>query len=701
MRKLRVCWVIAVSLAACNGGRDKLLADLQSARPEERALAVKKLAEQGKPDDLVLFTRAAKDPVAIVRGEAVAALAASQDQRVVDLLGELLGDPDEGVQAKAAGALAQLKGDKSNAYLVNQYGRRGRATRIAIVHALKAANVPGAMASAVAAEAKSLWDRNLNALTSGALPERVAAAEELGKSGRAEAVTRLLPLIKDSQVILAAAAVRGLGFAGQRHTVGPIADLLKENFPELRDAACESLLRLQDPLALPKLVDVAVEQSAASPQATAAILALPKGPEADKALCRIALDAGEAEALAAGYHMRGRGGCPLEPILERLGKPTTAASGLQALVGLGPTAKAAAPKVLPALASTEVAVRRLALDAVAELGDPAAIPAVQKVLEQELKALEGLRADWIPAALPKELAPGFGGGGHGPSGEEAESRAKRESLLARARELNAQKAADTQKVFVTHRAPAELVDDATAEQLRLLASTVHALGALKAPDAQALLTRFTQDPAPTLRRAAFVGLAKLGGEGTALAAAGLLDEDREVQGAVARALAASSDEGKRAVAALLPRLGGERMRLLDALREHGALPGSADALIAVLRDGGAEAVSAAQLLGALKAKQAAPELIKNLEDPNAVGRRELLLALGQLGDPEGAEVVGRDLYHDSPEVRAAAAEALAGMGSGAQAQPLDALKGDYYRRVRENAGATLAKLGVGGTEPPK
>src|SRR6185436_8589186 len=104
-------------IAACDGSRDKLLADLQSPRSEERAQAVKKLAVQAKPEDVVLFTRAAKDLASIVRGEAAGALGRSQDARVVDLLGELLEDSDEDVQAKAAMALAQFKSDKATSYL--------------------------------------------------------------------------------------------------------------------------------------------------------------------------------------------------------------------------------------------------------------------------------------------------------------------------------------------------------------------------------------------------------------------------------------------------------------------------------------------------------------------------------------------------------------------------------------------------------
>src|SRR5262245_34085345 len=129
---------LALSLTfACNGSRDRLLADLESPQPHERALAVKKLAEQNRSEDLVIFTQKAQDPVSIARAEAASALGKSQDPRVVDLLGDLLGDSDEAVQAKAAMALAEVKNDKAKAYLTSQYGRRGRATRQAIVQALK------------------------------------------------------------------------------------------------------------------------------------------------------------------------------------------------------------------------------------------------------------------------------------------------------------------------------------------------------------------------------------------------------------------------------------------------------------------------------------------------------------------------------------------------------------------------------------
>ncbi|MCC6333050.1 MAG: HEAT repeat domain-containing protein [Myxococcales bacterium] len=114
---------VALAFVGCSSGRDKLIADLQSARPEVRALAVKALAEKGDPDDVGLFTQAARDPVAIVRAEAMIALGKSKDERVVDLLGEALDDADDQVQLKAAAALASFKSAKARSFLTLQHSR--------------------------------------------------------------------------------------------------------------------------------------------------------------------------------------------------------------------------------------------------------------------------------------------------------------------------------------------------------------------------------------------------------------------------------------------------------------------------------------------------------------------------------------------------------------------------------------------------
>ncbi|SES84736.1 HEAT repeat domain-containing protein [Stigmatella erecta] len=687
--------VLTLGLApACQGNRDQLLADLQSPRPEVRAQAVQSLAKQGNADDLVLFTRSAKDMASIVRGEAAEALGGSQDPRVVDLLGELLEDPDESVQGRAAMALSKIKNDKAKAYLTLQYSRRARNTRQIIVQALKSANVPGAMAEAVAAESKAIWERNLLTLHEGSLPERVGAAEELGKSGRPEAITRLLPLVRDSQVILAAAAVRGLGDAGDRRAVAAILPLLDENFPQLREASLTALSKLQDPSAVARLQAVALEKSAVSSLASDALISMPRGPETNAALCTISLEGTLAESLAAGRAMRAHGGCPLEPIAERLSRPAALDSGLQAVAGLGAAAQPLLSRVLPWLASADPHQRRLALEAVTAIGDASAAPAVQKLYEQETQALVPLRQDWVPAPLPLTYAPGFDPSA--PQDEKDSRNTKTSQLFDRVRNLNAQRARETGRVQVQARVPSELYDEVEPQRLEPLAAVLRALGAVKAPGALELLKQYAGDSSVTLRSAALVGLARLGPEGVEVAKGGMFEAERELQKALAQALAEQGEAGQAALVSLLPQFSSEKLVLLDALNRFGAPASASPALQEVVRGGGAEAVLAASILGKLQAKDAVETLIKALEDPAGVARREVLLALGELGDSRAAEGVARDLYHDQPEIRAAAATALQRMGTSAQAEALDALKSDYYRRVREAASAALAKGGTAG-----
>jgi len=612
----------------------------------------------------------------------------------------LLEDSDEDVQGRAAMALSKVKNDKAKAYLTLQYGRRGRATRQVIVQALKNANVPSPMAEVVAAEAKAHWERNLLALSEGVLPERVGAAEELGKSGRPEAVNRLLPLVRDSQVILAAAAVRGLGDAGDKRAVGAIALLLDESFPELREAAITALMKLQDPAAAPRLQAVAVEKSAVSPLAIDAILAFPRSPQTDAALCAVVLDGAPAEALAAGRSMRSRGGCAVDAIGERLARPATAASGLQAVVGLGPAAQPLLGRVTPWLNQPDASLRMLAVEAVAAVGDASVVPVLQKLYEEEVKGLEALRADWVTQPLPERYGPSFDPAtapeprhAHAPGGEDRA--AKHATLLERVKALNATRARESGQTVVQHRTPTELYDDVEPQRLAPLATLLRALGALKAPGALAMLKGYSQDPSVTLRVASLVGLAQLGPEGIEVAKAGLLEPERDLQKALAQALAETGEAGQSVLVDMLPKMGGEKLLVLDALTRGGSVPASASAVLqTVLREGGPEAAFAAALLGRMQAKDAVPTLIKALDEPNSVARRDVLLALGAIGDTQAAEVVARDLFHDLPEIRAAAASALKKIGTPAQAESLEALKGDYFRSVRESAGAALARDGT-------
>lgn len=682
----------AFLLLGCESGRDALLADLQSPRPHERAAAVKKLSDGERPEDLVLFTRAAKDVSGLVREQAVIALGRSHDPRVVDLLGEMLEDTDELVQQQAAKALAEIKNDKAKAYLTLQYARRGRSTRIAIVEALKEANVPGAMASVVAAEAKALWDSHLRAFTEGSLPERVGAAEQLGMSGRAEAVNRLLPLISDSQVVLVAAAVRGLGDAGDRRALPPITKLLDETYPEIREATITALQRLQDASSFPLLQSVALEGSSASTLATQAILASPPLPEVNAALCAIVLRGSVLDAMDAGRTMRSRGGCPLEPIYETL-RGRDPLPALTALRALGSTARESSSRVVTLLSSNDRRVRHAALAALTELGDPASGPAVKKVYELELAELEAARADWVTRELPREYAPGFEPGAKLDSADpRAASQAKQDKLLAMVDDKREQRARDQGKVVLTRMLP-EIVPDVGYEQVLVMSASLRALGALKVEGALEILKTHVEERNAELRNSARVGLALLGPEALPLAVQGLYEPDRKVQADVARALVQQGPEGRAAVAEALPKIAGSTLGVLESLLEVEAPLSLTPVLAKLVISGGPESVVAAHLLGRMKAKDAVDALVKTLDDPNSPARREVLLALGTIGDSRAAEAIARDLSNDLPDIRAAAAEALASVGTPAQLEALDALKGDYYRRVREAAEATLARLG--------
>jgi HEAT repeat protein len=697
--------LLALSLG-CGERREKLIAQLQSPRPEERAAAVRHLAEQKNSEDLVFFTRAAQDLSGTVRAEAATALGTSQDPRVVDLLGALLEDSDEDVQGKAATALAQFPSERSKQYLTSQYARRGRSTRAAIVQALKASNVPGAMATVVAAEAKAIWDRDVRALTDGTLAEQAAAAEELGKSGRSDAVQKLEPLARQGQVILAAAAARGLGDSADPHEVPQVALLLNENSPELREASIEALAKLRDPVALARLTAVALERSAASEAAARAVASLPRTTDSDQSLCQIALEGADAQAFEAGRAMRDRGGCPLPPFLKKLPSVKShahlggsslqnALEALRAVEGLGPSAKDALPQVLGVLADPDVNVRGRAFAAAAAIGDASAAPQIAKAFADEKARIDAVRADWVPNPLPLQYAAGFEPAvtrlaqAPGPDDKQAMRVATLLNAVDATHTLEAQKAG---KVLREVKAPAEIFDDASDVDMVALAHAVRALAALKADGAQAAIAPLAQDPLSSLRTAAFAGLASLGKDGIALAAKGLYDTDRDVQASTAAALVSAGEPGVHAVLDAIGKLLSDRTHLLLAL-EGSPLPSDAvPTLVARLRAGGPESAVAAHLLGEMKAKSAIPELEKVLDDAFAAAHREAIWALGEIGDRSAAEVIGRDLFGENPEIRLAAVEALAKVGGPSQIEAIDALKGDYYRSVRAAADKTLARL---------
>lgn len=672
--------LLLVAFSACSENRDQLLAELQSPRPEIRASALKRLAKNSGENELILFTTAAKDVAGMVRAEAATALGRSQDPRVVDLLGELLADPEERVQTAAAQALAEIDHPKARSYLTMQYARHGRSVRLAIIKALEAADVPHALREVVEAESRTVWDRNIDALESGGVMEQVAAAEAIGRSGRAEGVGRLAELARDRQVILAAAAVRGLAESQDPRVAPAIIPLLDAPSLTLREAASLAMARLRDPGAVKALQAVALQKDAAAPAAVEALLAYAPSPEVDAALCAIALDGVAREARRLARPLRARG-CPLEPIEARLARPEGHESGLQAVRILGPRAQPLREQVLALIDVPEV--RLTAIEAAGALGDPATGERLRAVVEAELKSLEAQREDWVKVA-PEPTAEDR------QAKQEALADNRFAQLMGKVREADAARAHGTEDALL----PDELIADLEPERVHAAITALVALGQSRGEGAEDLIVPLTRDPHAELRSGARLALAHVGTP-SALKLAAEEFRDGGLNGSieVAEAMADAGEAGRETLLASLERAGGNRTALLEALALHPLPKNAAAALIPLLEISTGEAALAATLLGRHGDASAVEPLAKVLADPTTVGRRPLVWALGQLGDVEAAPSVAVELFHDSPEVRVVAAEAIGRMKATDYVPHLTALTKDYDVRVREAATAALAQLG--------
>ncbi len=268
---------------------------------------------------------------------------------------------------------------------------------------------------------------------------------------------------------------------------------------------------------------------------------------------------------------------------------------------------------------------------------------------------------------------------------------KQQDLFRRVQALNEQRAKETNRTLLTSKPPRDIIDDASEDQLKVHASLVEALGRLQVENARALVEPYTQESSPSLRAAAYVALAQLGDDGLKAARPGLIDSERTVQSATADAFAGAGPSGQAMLLETLSQLTGDRSRLLEPLRDVKLTAAAVPMLVELVNEGDAEAGTAALMLGRIGSKAAVEPLLKALSDPTTVARREILLALGQLKDPRALDAVGKDLYGESPDVRAAAAEALQSLGTGRYQDALLALKVDYYLHVREAAMLALGQ----------
>lgn len=681
------CWLLCVALAsACDDGRTQALEQLRSPTAEVRVDALTVLARSARAEDYPVLERAAADPSSLVRRAAVDALAAMADPRAIDALGGALADTDPAVQKAAAASLARKEGGKARAYLIGGYARRGAAARVAIVDALAAAGVDPA--EPIRAEAATLRARHEEALQSPMQAEQVAAAEELGRSGRPEAREMLLIRLASPSVLLAAAAARGLGESGEPSSRTRLEPMLAESYPQLREAAIEALARLGDPAAAPALATVAEEDSPAAVAAALALARLPgTAPIACASLARVKL--AEVAVPLARLARSGAEPCAVPWLAARLEK-----GGRDAELALSCGAGLELVEALPA-------ARRL-------LEDPAQPPAVQLAAVHLLGAAgaeeDGARllakltplspalvratSDWVRTPPKPEPLAGF----FESEAASEEARARYDELMRRLDERASGGGSRLLASTATRRLTLELVPDVSPEQEALAVALVEALGQRRSSPAAPLIGQLLVGGTPPLRRAAAVALGAIG-EVDALAAllsAARNDEEGEVRTAAAQAIGRLP--GGEAAGTI-----GQLSQSTELAARVGALRGFEGRTDVVLTDPELQALAAsglpdaARALGGLGRKEAVPALVKALGAPGLNGRLEVIEALGRLQEPSAAAGLRAELLHDRAEIRAAAARAIGRLDPKPASALLTALANDdYYAEVRRAAAEALA-----------
>jgi len=607
--------------------------------PERRAAAVAKLALSRDGSDLSVLLVAGEDPSALVRKAAAGAFAVRGGSAAVEALGILVADPDPEVVAVAARALTALPCNRGvTETLIEAYPRGGSLARAEIAAALGV--LGGSLREAVELEARRIWETNVLAFERGTPTERVGAAEEIGRSGRAEAVRLLSSRIECARAQderVAAAAARALGETGDPAARPRLEALLeKAGDAQLREAAAEGLGLLGDPAAADSLARAGARGPTRLAMSAAEALArLPQAPEVAMALCQFALHARDPALVArASAQVRAREcKCPTRSLFARLsGRGEEALAALAALGELGLPAsltKTDVAAVERLLASPDSALRTAAIRVLGRLKAWKTMSAIERLARQAAERLARTRA--------------------GKSMRVGENEAEHE-----------------------------------------LASAVVALSRLRDERVPMLAAPLLADPSGVVRAGAVEALGGCGRAELSRVAQALQDGDVGVRTTAAEALGQIGPAAVPVLALASKAVSidsDSATALARALGETGS-PDAVPALVALSRGPGIAA--AATALGRIGTKDALDALLAILARPEPGGRLETMDALASLGVAEAAPAMATDITSDRPGMRAAAAQAL-GRISAWRDPRLEALRSDYYGFVRRAAVEALGK----------
>lgn len=359
--------------------------------PAVREAAVRLLADAPPAHRIAPLTRALLDPDPAVRTTAVELLAAGGGRDAAAPLLRALSDPDEGVRRAAVRHVAALPDEdlplvwsalltaspehREQIVAVMERTAPDRLARLAIervaapepeqrllaVELLGRAGGPEALGAAI----QALQDVRAEV--------RRAATAALAALRSPEAVPALGRSLGDPDPQVRAGAVRALGVIDDEAVLGFLVTALKDPDPDVRGTASEVLTEWSSPAVAKRLAEV-LEHPELRGQARELLVRM--GPSAVELLVDVLLQASPAVRPEIGDLLERIAG--RDRFEERLSSidPHQRLRALQALAAMG--GGDLVPALLRALSDPDERIRILAVDLLAEAGDPAAVEPLRR-----------------------------------------------------------------------------------------------------------------------------------------------------------------------------------------------------------------------------------------------------------------------------------------------------------------------------------
>lgn len=658
--------ILCCLLGACDFEKDRAREALVSPEAVMRAEAVTVLGRSGDEKMAPLVAPLLRDPSARVRRNAVAALGALGPKKYLGKIGGRLRDGDLEVRLAAVRVLGDTKNKRAVKLLLPMLEAPSLLIRRAAARALERLGLTPRQQRERVARTELAYQLKRLSLEDAQL--RASAARQIGLAGRPEHQAALLKLLDDRSPLVVTEAARALGRLGGEEATAALVKLASSTRPTDRVAAAGGLGALG---ALEQLAALAAD---ASPQVRVAALdqmvaARQRAPALANALCKGLWDSEPrvhrraALAVAAWSADRKEGTGYLCPKIVRL------------------TSEAGAITPTSAAARNPASLQRL-VDVLGPIPGPGPTAGLLLLARSLHKAWQAQaeqwikRAQWLALADRKLVAPVKPG-----------KPSKRKNIGDLLAQFPERPAADLSE------------DPLMPSQISrgLVMSSIQALRGR--PIAAPFLIEVAKAGDPVLQAAALETLASngtrvAGGPVPELLSDALKSPHAEVRRAAARACVLL---GKGAPAAALKMLNSKDFdtraagaRCLGQLRH---VPAVAPLLKLLAKEKQVAVIQALARVGDRRATTPLAALLQQDHHADRLGERRVVVdALGQLGDPAAASALERELSHPHPEVRLAAARALARAGRLTSVKPLAVCQADYHARIRAACAAATKAL---------